>query len=138
MAQLNAYLIVQGNCFEMMNFYKECLGGDLIINKVSESPVAAHMPSEKQNDVLHAMLTSGRVRLMASDNMLTQPVNYGDSIHLCVECESKEEIASLFSKLGEGGKISQPLREEFFGTFGSLTDKYGIPWMFQFGTGEQK
>lgn len=44
---------------------------------------------------------------------------------------SKAEIEPAFAKLSEGGNVGHPLNEEFFGTFGELTDKFGIDWMFQ-------
>jgi PhnB protein len=32
--------------------------------------------------------------------------------------------------LGEGGKITMPLMKTFWSScFGSLTDKFGVPWM---------
>jgi PhnB protein len=49
-----------------------------------------------------------------------------------------QETEMLFSKLSAGGIIPRPLKAEFFGTYGELTDKYGFLWMFQFGTGQMK
>ena len=51
---------------------------------------------------------------------------------LPVVYKSKEEIETLFSKLSQGGKVTTPLKHEFFGIYGDLTDKFGINWMFQF------
>ena len=38
MAQLNAYLHFQDNCRQAMTFYKDCLGGELTLMTVGESP----------------------------------------------------------------------------------------------------
>ena len=54
---------------------------------------------------------------------------------LCLSSEDREEIRGYFAKLAVGGTVTQPLKEEFFGLFGALTDRYGINWMFQAGTG---
>ena len=40
MAQLNAYLRFNGKCREAMTFYQACLGGELTIQTVGESPMA--------------------------------------------------------------------------------------------------
>jgi uncharacterized glyoxalase superfamily protein PhnB len=42
-------------------------------------------------------------------------------------------IEPIFAKLSAGGTVNTPLIEEYFGTFGDLTDKFGIGWFFQAG-----
>jgi len=32
--------------------------------------------------------------------------------------------------------VTHALKEEFFGTYGDLVDKYGFSWMFQYGQGQ--
>jgi PhnB protein len=56
MAQMNAYLHFNGNCREAMTFYKECLGGELNMQAVGESPMAAQMPPQIHTNILHASL----------------------------------------------------------------------------------
>ena len=137
MASLNAYLGFNGQCQEAMNFYKSCLGGELILNTVGDSPMEAQMPAEMRGKILHSMLTSGKMVLMGSDMVEEEGYTPGNSISLCLVCESKEEIERLFLQLSNGGRVTHPLKEEFFGTFGAITDKFGFNWMFQFG-GAQK
>jgi PhnB protein len=37
---------------------------------------------------------------------------------------------ALFAALSAGGKVEEPLREQFWGDyFGSLVDRYGVQWM---------
>ena len=134
MAQLNPYLHFKGNCGEAMKFYHDSLGGKLTLQTIGESPMAAQMPKEIHNNVLHSTLEKDGFLLMASDMMEPGDAVYGNTVTLCLVCNSKEEIQSLYSKLSAGGKVGHPLKEEFFGTFGDLTDKYGLNWMFQFGT----
>lgn len=40
------------------------------------------------------------------------------------------ELKVLFDKLSEGADVTDPLKEEFFGAYGALNDKFGIRWMF--------
>jgi PhnB protein len=137
MARLNAYLMFNGNCREAMTFYNESISGELTLQTVGDSPAAGQMPPEMKNRIMHSELKKGNVVFMASDMMDDTKFNPGNVISLCLICESKNEIESLFSALSKGGKVSQPLKEEFFGTFGSFTDKFGISWMLQYGTGPQ-
>jgi PhnB protein len=130
MTQINAYLNFNGFTKEAMTFYKECLGGELVMQKIAESPMAAQMPSEMGAKILHSSLINKGIVLMASDCM-GAAVNMGNNIALCVNCSSEEEINIFFTHLSAGGKINEPLQQSFWGaTFGSLTDKFGIDWMF--------
>lgn len=132
MAQINAYLNFNGLTKDVMTFYKECLGGELVMQKIGESPMAAQMPSEMSNKILHSSLTNSGIVLMASDCM-GAAVNMGNNIALCINCNSEEEINSFFTNLSAGAKINEPLQQSFWGaTFGSLTDKFGIHWMFNY------
>jgi PhnB protein len=40
-------------------------------------------------------------------------------------------LKTLFEKLSDGAEVTDPLTEQFFGTFGALNDKFGVRWMFQ-------
>jgi uncharacterized glyoxalase superfamily protein PhnB len=31
----------------------------------------------------------------------------------------------------DGAEVTDPLKEQFFGTYGTLNDKFGVRWMFQ-------
>ena len=130
MTHINAYLNFNGQTRDAMKFYQECLGGELVMQKISESPMAARMPSEMGAKILHSSLTKNNLILMASD-MMGNNIVKGNSISLCVICSSDEEINSFFSKLSAGGTVVEPLHQSFWGaTFGSLTDKFGITWIF--------
>jgi PhnB protein len=132
MATLNPYLHFAGNCREAMEFYKDSLGGELRIQVVGDSPAAQHMPPETHTSVMHAELRLGHFTLMASDMFDATELADKSDISLCLICESNAETHDLFSKLAREGKVTHELKEEFFGTFGDLIDRYGNRWMFQF------
>jgi PhnB protein len=136
MAQLIPYLTFDGNCREAMTFYKDCIGGELELQTVGGSPMAASMPAEMKDRIMHSSLTAKGIKLFASDAMGHEAVVKGNTITLCVVGDSESEIEKLFPRLAAGGKVNQPLKKEFFGLFGFLTDKFGIAWMFQHGTGQ--
>jgi PhnB protein len=130
-AQLNPYIFFGGNCREAMTFYQACLGGELHIQTVGESPAASQMPPETHNGVMHSALQGGGLTLMGSDMIDGSAVNVGNAVTLCINVGTRDETRDYYEKLAAGGTITAPLQEEFFGMFGSLTDKFGINWMFQ-------
>jgi PhnB protein len=133
MARLNPYLSFNNNCREAMTFYNDCLGGELALQKVSEMPsMASQMPPEFGDRILHSVLTSGDIVIMASDLNREQP-NEGNTVHLCINCDSDEQLNTFFSKLSAGGKVTEPIANMPWGaTYGALTDKYGKHWVFNF------
>ena len=136
MAHLNPYLNFDNNCREAMNFYKECLGGELFLQTVSELPaMAPQMPPQMKDNILHSSLTSGDIVIMASDLSREKRIE-GNTVHLCINCNSENELNSFFSKLSAGGKVTEPIADMPWGAkYGALTDKYGKHWIFNFPKG---
>jgi PhnB protein len=133
MTQINAYINFDGNCREVMTFYKECLGGELNMQTVEGSPIEAQCPASMKQQILHASLMKDDLVIMGSDMQEPGGFTKGNNIALSLSCSSDEEIKTFFSKLSEGGKISHNLMQSFWGaTFGVLTDKYGIRWMLNY------
>jgi PhnB protein len=133
MTQINAYITFNGNCREAMEFYKECLGGDLTMQTVGGSPIESQCPAGMKDDILHAMLAKNGMLLMASEMIGPEGYTKGTNIALSLNCSSEEEINRFFSKLSTGGKIIHNLRTEFWGAvFGVFTDKFGIRWMLNY------
>jgi PhnB protein len=133
MTQPIAYLQFSGKCREALTFYQECLGGELSMQKVAESPMAAQMSSEAGANILHGALTlNGMVIVMGSD-MMGARLKPGNSVSLCLNCSSDEEVYAVFDKLSVDGNVVMPLHQSFWGaTYGELTDKYGISWMLSY------
>lgn len=133
MTQINVYLNFDGYCEEVMNFYQECLGGELTFNRVGDSPMAAHFPEEKKDKILHSNLIKDNLVIMASDALMPGVLVRGNATSLSLNCSSVEEITDFFNKLSAGGEIEQPLGEQFWGAlFGMFTDKYGVQWLLNF------
>ena len=130
MPTLNPYLTFSGNCREAMNFYKECLGGELTMIVVGESPVANQVPAAMKDKLLHSSLKTAGLEIMATD-MQPETLNEGNAVHLCLVCKTEDETKSLFEKLSAGGKVKQPLHEMFFGLIGTFTDKFGKSWIVE-------
>jgi len=130
--QLNPYLAFNGNCREAMHFYQQCLGGELHIQTFAGTPAADDMPEEAREGVLHARLTNGSLVLMASDAGMQQ-LTVGNTVSLSLHFSSSEDITQCFQQLAEGGTVTMPLAEAFWGaTFGMLTDRFSINWLLNY------
>jgi PhnB protein len=139
MTQIQSYLTFNGNCREAMNFYKECLGGELTVQTIGESPLAEKMPAQMKDSVLHATLRKGGLVLLASDMVGEKGLVRGTGVSLMLNCSSENEIRSFYTNLSDGGDATHPLELSFWGAlFGDLTDKYGNHWLLHFDKNENK
>jgi PhnB protein len=133
MTQINSYLTFSGNCREAMNFYKDCLGGELTLQTIGDSPLADKMPEAMKECILHSTLTKGNLILMGSDMVGEKGLVKGNAVSLAINCSSDEEIQSFYEKLSAGGNKDHTLEQSFWGaTFGDLTDKYGNHWLLNY------
>ncbi|MDA4112912.1 MAG: VOC family protein [Thaumarchaeota archaeon] len=130
MTQINPYLRFSGNCREAMSFYQECLGGDLTLTTVGETPMAKQMPAEAQEQIMHATLNNGHLVLLGSDMVGPEGLIKGNALSLQLECDDEKQLRAFYSKLSSGGKATYPVGPSFWGgLYGQLTDKFGIEWM---------
>ena len=132
MITLSTYLLLDGTCKAAMEFYHACLGGELSVSLVRDTPMKAMFPPEMHNRVINAQLKAEHIFLSASDWMLPseQPV-VGNTVCLFIHAGTAEETRSLFARLSDGARVTDPLAEQPFGLYGALNDKFGIRWMFQ-------
>ena len=133
MTNIHAYLTFNGNCRDAMIFYKKCLGGELVLQTIGESPMADKLPAKMRKSILHSTLTKNGFVLMASDMVGENGLIKGNAVSLMLNCESEKEIKTLYQKLSDGGKANHPLENTFWGAlFGDLTDKFGNQWLLHF------
>jgi PhnB protein len=138
MKAINPYLNFPGTAEEAFNFYKSIFGGDFIggINRFKDMPESDKIPENEKDKIMHISLPIGNGNiLMASDSLesMGYKVTAGTNFHLTIEAESKEEADKFFKDLSEGGKITMPMEDTFWGAyFGMLTDKFGINWMVDY------
>ncbi len=93
------------------------------------------MPSDEdyKQKVMHGRLTFGENLIMISDAFKGQEVSTDGNIHLSVDVLETEQIDTVFNKIAEGGKVTMPLQDTFWGArFGMLKDKFGVNWMFNY------
>lgn len=128
--QLNPYLSFNGTCEEAFRFYQSCLGGDVAMQvKWGNTPVAAEVPPEWHEKIVHTRLVAGDLTLMGADSPPDRYQPPGSTSNM-LRMETVEEAERVFAVLGEGATVHMPIGETFFALrFGMLIDRFGIPWM---------
>jgi PhnB protein len=133
---LDPYLFFKGNAKEAMEFYKGIFGGELSISTFGDSPVDMPNKEQMKDMVMHANLSGGDVRLMASDTQ--EASDKMAKVELSLSGDDESKLKGYWDKLSEGGKVKSPLKKESWGdTFGMLTDKYNVDWMINI-TGQKQ
>ncbi len=139
MLRCEPFLLFDGNCAEAMTFYHQCLGGELTITKLGDTPMKDLLPREKWERTINAHLKSGNIEISATDWMASPAYNpkQGNTFAIFVIGEGYDELKSIFDKLSEGIEKEneesrfQELHDLPFGTYGQFIDKYGVVWQFK-------
>ncbi|MEO7313481.1 MAG: VOC family protein [Chitinophagaceae bacterium] len=128
--KLTPYLNFAGNAEEALNFYAAVFDGEItMLSRYGDSP----MPSDDdwKDKLIHARLSFEGNLVMISDAFKGQPPLAAGNVQLSLEITDAAKIEAIFNAMAEGGKVTMPLQEQFWGAkFGMLTDKFGISWMF--------
>jgi PhnB protein len=128
------FLLFDGTCADAMAFYQGCLGGELTITKVCDSPMKGQMPPEQQHKVAFANLKSGVMEFSATDWLHpTRTPRQGNTVALYISGGKYNELRTIFDKLAVGASIEllDDMRDMPFGSYGHLADKYGVHWFFR-------
>jgi PhnB protein len=137
MALINPYLNFNGNCEAAFNHYKSVFGGEFqMFSRFGDMPASEEpMPDSEANKVLHVALPIGAGNvLMGSDCPPSFPNGVqGNLFNISVSTDSKEEADRIFAGLAEGGNISMPIADTFWGAyFGMCADQFGVQWMVNY------
>lgn len=140
---INPYLNFAGNTEKAFNFYKSVFGGEFAgVMRFGDTPGCGEMKiaDDEKDKIMHVALPVGDNILMATDMLesMGQHLRAGNNFSLSVDAESKEEADKLFKNLSDGGQITMPLDDAFWGAyFGMLTDKFGVQWMINYDSKQQ-
>lgn len=128
--QLEAYLFFDGHCEAAMEHYKSIFGGELDINRYGGSPIEAQVPAGYDEKVMHATLRTNGFSVMAADRPGGTKPGALQNISLSFATSDEAQGHAVFDKLADGGSVRMALAPAFWGgTFGMLTDRFGVDWM---------
>ncbi len=137
--KIHAYLNFDGTAEEAFRFYAEVLGGTLTeVHRFGSMPSDSgfELTPEQKELVMHVgiELPDGQM-LMASDVLegMGPPHVAGTNFSISVHPTSRAEADRIFGALAEGGTVTMPLADQFWGDYyGGLTDRFGINWMVNY------
>lgn len=128
-------LSFRGQCREAFEFYAEVLGGKITAAfTYGDAPPGMPITDEKYRSwLMHCWLEIGDQALMGADMDtgwapgIDKPKNGFD---VALHTADTAEAERWFGRLAEGGRAVMPFGETFWSPgFGSLVDKFGVPWM---------
>ena len=128
-------LSFQGQCRAAFEFYAEVLGGKITAAMTySDAPPEMPITDPKYKSwLMHCWLEVGDQALMGADMdagwapNIAKPKNGFD---VTLHTTDKTQAQRWHERLSEGGKVMMPFAPTFWSPgFGSLIDRFGIPWM---------
>jgi PhnB protein len=137
MLQTTPFILFNGNCAEAMTFYQGCLGGDLTLIKLGETPMKAQFPEEKHNRIIYAKLKNDQIEFSATDWMASPRLEpkQGNTFSIYMTGETYDELKTVFDKLTVGAdkdtRTFMELNRAPMGVYGQFTDKYQVSWIFR-------
>jgi PhnB protein len=137
--KIHAYLNFEDKTEEAFHFYEKVLGGKLTeFYRFGIMPPqgGVELTPEQKNRVMHValQLPDGQM-IMGSDTLpgMGPKRVEGNNFSMSVHPTSRQEADRVFNALAEGGKVTMPMADQFWGDyFGSLTDRFGINWMVNY------
>jgi len=133
MAQAIPYLAFNGNCASAMRFYEAVLGLGAKLEMMmsgGESPMAAHIPPEHAQRILHARLRfDDGSYIYAGDAPVQMPYDGIKGVTITMSYPTTSDAERVFEALATDGKVVMPLAPMFWAKCaGMLVDKFGTPW----------
>lgn len=132
--RVQAHLNFNGNCEQAFKFYEKALKGKVTFAMTfGETPMAAQVPPDWKNKIIHTTL-------MVGDQAISGADAFGDhyktpqGLSVAIDIKDATEADQIFAALSQGAKVQMPIQETFWAKrFGALTDQFGIPWMVNCG-----
>lgn len=127
-------LSFNGQCREAFEFYARVLGGEIIAAfPYSDGPPDMPVGPQYKDWLMHAWLQIGDQAIMGADMdkdwapNIDKPKNGFD---VALHTEDVDLARTWHAGLSEGGKVMMPFQATFWSPgYGSLIDRFGIPWM---------
>ena len=127
-------LSFRGQCREAFEFYARVLGGEITAAiPYGDGPPDMPMGPQYRDWLMHCWLQVGDQAIMGSDMDLEWARNIDkpkNGFDVTLHTDDRAEGQRWYDALSEGGQPGMPFAETFWSPgFGSLTDRFGVPWM---------
>jgi PhnB protein len=128
------FSLFEGNCADAMRFYQSCLGGELEVTLLRDTPMKDQAPATLHDKVAYAHLPSGSIEISATDwQHQTRVPCQGNTAGLYLSGGPYAALKQVFDKLAVGAdpNLLDELRDMPFGPYGHFADRYGVHWFFR-------
>ena len=136
---LTPYLSFGGNTREAFAFYAQALGATIeTMMSYADMPASANSgegcgdngAAPSGDGIMHACLAlPGGAMLFAGDTPPGLPYEGVKGVMLALQYDTIDQAHGAFHALSQGGQVTMPLAPAFWaGTFGMLTDRFGVSW----------
>lgn len=124
--QISTFLTFQeSNAEEAMNFYVELFDH----SKIHDIQYYGKDGPAKEGTIMVARFELNGKQFMCSDSPIKHAWNFTPGVSNFVDCETENELESLFQKLSDNGKVLMPLNNYGFSQkFGFVEDRFGVSW----------
>jgi PhnB protein len=101
MLRCTPFLLFAGNCAEAMTFYHQCLGGELSLTKLGDTPMKSQFPAQKHDRLINAQLKSGAIEISATDWMASPAFDpiLGNMSTIYIIGGAYDELKSVFDNM---------------------------------------
>ena len=98
-----------------------------MIQTFGDGPPGMNVPDSEKDRIMHVSLPVGSTVLMGSDSTSAfgPPPAAGDNFAISISAESRERCDDLCAKLSEGGEVTTPPQEMFWGAYFGCWTEHG-------------
>lgn len=140
---LNIYLVFNGNCQEVLDYYTEVFKAEKPnIMRYSDMPkypgfeLTDEMQASKDL-VMHAYMMIHGGEVMFSDALPGEPVSAGNNMSITIVSNQLERMKAEFGKLSDTGEVMMKMQETFWSpAYGMVKDRFGMQWQFSYDEGD--
>jgi predicted 3-demethylubiquinone-9 3-methyltransferase (glyoxalase superfamily) len=124
-AQIQPFLLFEGNAEEAMNLYISIFSGAKILELHRYGPNQAG----QEGSIMRAVFSIKDLTLLCTDSVAKHGFTFTPSVSLFVNCDSEEEINRLYESLSANSDAFMPICDYGFSRrFAWLSDRFGVSW----------
>lgn len=132
MSSVTPVINMNGTCEAAIHYYEDVFStkADFLLHysDADKNDWNMELTDEQKNFVYHCEMKICNQRFMFSD-IITFDIIAGNNFFCVITCDTKEEVAAIYSKMEKGSTILIPLHSTTYSSASvNLVDKYGIRW----------
>jgi len=124
-AKVRPFLMFEGQAEEAMRAWVSLIPGSEIL-EITRYPAGGPAP---EGSVMRGMASIGGQVVQCTDSFVKHGFTFTPSFSFFVDCESNEQLETLWAALSESGQVMMPLDDYGFSRrFGWCSDRFGVSW----------